>query len=71
MIIYCTTDNIHFRFNNEGLYVIDYSLYALDMIRYYENQRRILKILFVKGLITYSDQLEYLIFAGENLPEDS
>ena len=69
MIIYCNQDNIQFRFNATGLWEIDYTLYALDTIKYYENQKKDLKILFIKGLITYVNMLESLHFASQDLPK--
>ncbi len=71
MIIYCDRDNLAFRFNEKGLYEIDYALYALDIFRYYEKQKKILNILFVKGLITYVTMLESLHFASQELPRNS
>ncbi len=71
MVIYCGEDNIQFRFNEKGLYEIDYCLYALNMFSYYENQKKDLKILFNKGLITYVMMLEGLHFASQDLPEAS
>ncbi len=69
MVIYCNQDNINFRFSIGRLYEIDYVLYALDMFRYYENQKKDLKILFAKGLITYVNMLENLHFASQDLPK--
>ncbi|KKM77968.1 hypothetical protein LCGC14_1364720 [marine sediment metagenome] len=67
MIIYCSKDNIHFRFSAGELWEIDYSLFALDMFEYYEKQKKILNILFVKGLITWVNMIEALHFASQEL----
>ncbi len=69
MVIYCNQDNIQFRFNAKGLWEIDYTLFALNMFSSYENQKKDLKILFAKGLITYVKMLDSLHFASQELPK--